>query len=66
MIETKLSYFKIHWRICILGFKYQLIFIFVFNTFRFNLYLLRKEFHYLYDMYASRKNEGYIYVYDVS
>ena len=44
MNETDFSYYKIHWRKGILGLKYQFIFMFIFNTFRFNLYLLRKSY----------------------
>ena len=44
MNETDYSYYKIHWRKGILGLKYQFIFIFIFNKFRFNLYLLRKSY----------------------
>ena len=40
MNETDFSYYKIHWRKGILGLKYQ----FIFNKFRFNLYLLRKPY----------------------
>ena len=44
MNETDFSYYKIHWRKCILSIKYQFIFVFIFNKFRFNLYLLRKSY----------------------
>ena len=44
MNETDFSYYKIHWRKGILSLKYQFSFIFIFNKFRFNLYLLRKSY----------------------
>ena len=42
--ETDFSYYKIHWRKGIQGLQYQFIFIFIFNKFRFNLYLLHKSY----------------------
>ena len=44
MNETDSSYYKIHWRKGVLSLKYQFIVIFIFNKFRFNLYLLRKSY----------------------
>ena len=43
MNETYFSYYNIHWHKGILGLKYQFLFIFILNKFRFNLYLLRKS-----------------------
>ena len=47
MNETDFFYYKIYWLKGILGLKYQFIFIFILNKFRFNLYLLRKS-HFLF------------------
>ena len=38
MNEIDFSYYKIYWRKGILGLKYQDIFMFIFNKFRFILY----------------------------
>ena len=44
MNETDFSYYKIHWRKGILVLKFQFIFLFIFNKFRLNLYLLYKSY----------------------
>ena len=44
MNDTDFSYYQIHRRKGILGLKYQFIFIYIFNKFRFNLFLLNKSY----------------------